>query len=77
VEDKFVCRNINWSSFPTMLCIFCGDVNTWIGVTQLLEGPPASGILLMWDRRIVEKIKECVREFIVACFFKNVEDGFS
>jgi len=25
----------------------------------------------------VEKIKECVREFIVACFFKNVEDGFS
>jgi hypothetical protein len=31
----------------------------------------------MWDRRIVEKIKECVREFIVACFFKNVEDGFS
>jgi hypothetical protein len=31
----------------------------------------------MWDRRIVEKIKECVREFIVAGFFKNVEDGFS
>jgi hypothetical protein len=31
----------------------------------------------MWDRRIVEKIKECVREFIVAYFFKNVEDGFS
>lgn len=37
----------------------------------------ASGrILLMWDRRVVEKIKECVREFMVACFYRNVENGF-
>lgn len=35
-----------------------------------------SGILLMWDRRVVEKIKKCVGEFTVACSFKNVEDGF-
>lgn len=33
--------------------------------------------LLIWDRRVVAKIKECVGEFIVACFFCSVEDGFS
>jgi hypothetical protein len=30
----------------------------------------------MWDRRVVEKIKECVGEFVVACSFRDVEDGF-
>jgi hypothetical protein len=29
----------------------------------------------MWDRRIVEKIEECVEDFSVACSFRNVEDG--
>lgn len=32
--------------------------------------------LLMWDRRVVEKVKECLREFTVACFYCNVENGF-
>jgi hypothetical protein len=31
----------------------------------------------MWDRRVVEKIEECVGEFIVACSFRNVDGGFS
>jgi hypothetical protein len=31
----------------------------------------------MWDRRVVEKIKECVGEFTVACSFRNIEDSFS
>lgn len=30
-----VCRKLNWSSFLAMLCEACGDVNMWIGVTQL------------------------------------------
>ena len=30
------------------------------------------GILLMWDRRVVEKIEDCVRKFVVACMFKSV-----
>jgi len=37
-----------------VLCIFCGDVNTWIGVTQLLEGPPVESCLCgiggLWRR---------------------------
>jgi len=35
------------------------------------------GILVMWDRRVVEKIYDCVGEFTVAYSSRNVEDGFS
>ena len=51
----------------------------WIGVILLQEGPPVES-LLIWDRRVVEKIKECVGEFLLPAFFfffGNVEDGFS
>jgi hypothetical protein len=51
-----------------VLCVVCRDVNIWIGVILLQEGPPVES-LLIWDRRVVEKIKDCVGEFIVACFF--------
>jgi endonuclease/exonuclease/phosphatase family metal-dependent hydrolase len=38
----------------------------------------ASGsILIMWDRRIVEKIEVYVGEFVVACSFRSVADNFS
>jgi hypothetical protein len=35
----------------------------------------SSGILLMWDRRVVSKIDVCIGSFVVACSFRNVEDG--
>ena len=34
----------------------------------------SSGILLMWDRRVVEKIEEAVGLFSISCRFKNVSD---
>ena len=34
------------------------------------------GILLMWDRRVVEKIEEAVGYFPILCRFKNVSDQF-
>lgn len=37
----------------------------------------SGGILVIWDGRVVEKIEECVGEYIVACSFINIEDGFS
>jgi len=37
----------------------------------------SGGILLMWDRRIVEKIDVYVGEFVVACSFRSVADDFS
>jgi hypothetical protein len=29
-------------------------------------------VLLMWDRKVVEKIEVYVGEFVVACSFRNV-----
>lgn len=34
------------------------------------------GILLMWDKRVVEKIEDCVGNFMVACSFRSVSDSF-
>jgi hypothetical protein len=34
----------------------------------------SNGISIMWDRRVVEKIDECVGEFTLAITFRNVED---
>ena len=36
----------------------------------------SGGILLMWNRRVVEKIKEAVGHFLISCRFKNVSDQF-
>ena len=33
------------------------------------------GILLMWDRWVVSRIESCLGRFVVACLFRNVEDG--
>ena len=34
------------------------------------------GVLVMWDRRMVEKIDEAVGRFSISCTFKNVVDHF-
>ena len=41
----FLCRNLNWSSLPVVLCIVCGGVNNWIDFIQLLVGPPVEPCL--------------------------------
>jgi hypothetical protein len=33
-------------------------------------------ILLMWDRRTVEKIEDCLGMYTVSCSFKSVSDNF-
>jgi hypothetical protein len=35
----------------------------------------SGGILLLWDRRVVSRIDSCMGNFVVACKFKNVDDG--
>jgi hypothetical protein len=37
----------------------------------------SGGILIVWDRRVVEKIDEWVGEFTLAVTFRNVEDHFT
>ena len=36
----------------------------------------SDGVLVMWDKRTMEKINEAVGRFSVSCKFKNVEDQF-
>ena len=36
----------------------------------------SGGILLMWDKRVVEKIEEAMGQFSILCRFKNVSDQF-
>ncbi|XP_059445313.1 uncharacterized protein LOC132177112 [Corylus avellana] len=36
----------------------------------------SGGMLMMWDRRVVECKEECVGHFTLACTFQNVEDSW-
>jgi hypothetical protein len=36
----------------------------------------SGGILIMWDRRVVEKVDECMRWYILAISLRNVDDNF-
>lgn len=36
----------------------------------------SGGVLVLFDKRVVEREQKCVGDFIVACSFKNLEDGF-
>ena len=36
----------------------------------------SGGILVVWDRRVVEKLEEAVGDFLVSCRFRNVGDNF-
>lgn len=35
----------------------------------------SGGVLLMWDKRVVEAVEDCVGNFSVACLFKHLLDG--
>jgi hypothetical protein len=35
----------------------------------------SGGILLMWDRRVVEKVEECIGRYSVACSLRNTGDN--
>jgi hypothetical protein len=65
----FACRKLSWNLFQKMWCVVCRGFSASRGTS--------SGILLIWDMMVVEKIKECVGEFTVACSFKNIDYGFS
>jgi hypothetical protein len=36
----------------------------------------SSGILIMWDRRAVEKVDDCVGRYTLAISLRNVDDNF-
>ncbi|KAG6666005.1 hypothetical protein CIPAW_01G000700 [Carya illinoinensis] len=47
-----------------------------VGWSYLPSKGASGGILIMFDKRVVERLEHCVGDFSVACFFVNIEDGF-
>lgn len=52
----------------------CGVVIKWVDLTYNLMG--LQEVLAMWDKRVFEKMEDCVGKFTVAYTSKNVVDGF-
>lgn len=46
------------------------------GVVLPSNGGASGGIVVMWDKRVVEKLEVCMGDFMVASSIKNVEDGY-
>ena len=36
----------------------------------------ACGVVVYWDKRVLQALKSKVVSFLVSCLFKNCEDGF-
>jgi hypothetical protein len=55
-----------------------GVVFMWIGCIWVYLGSrgASGGILLMWDRKVVEKIEEYMGRYVVACAFRSVSVNF-
>ncbi|XP_041012226.1 exodeoxyribonuclease-like [Juglans microcarpa x Juglans regia] len=47
----------------------------YVGWSYLPSEGAAEGVLLMWDKRVVEVTEECIGTYSVANLFKNVVDG--
>ncbi|KAG2701660.1 hypothetical protein I3760_06G055400 [Carya illinoinensis] len=63
---KFVSQTI-----VNSLCRF-----QYVGWVELVSKGASGGIIVMWDRRVVEMLDHYVGEFMVVCQFKSVDDGF-
>ena len=50
--------------------------NQHVDWTSLGSNGASSGILLMWDRRMVERVDEAVGYYSLSCKFRNVIDQF-
>lgn len=61
---------ISISIVRSLRSCFCVD---WVFLPSVAA---SGGVLVMWDRRVVDKMKEFIREHTVACSFRNVEDNF-
>ncbi|KAG6667899.1 hypothetical protein CIPAW_01G132400 [Carya illinoinensis] len=48
----------------------------FVGWIYLPSKGASGGILVMWDKRVVECIDEFIGEYSVGCSFKNSKDGF-
>ena len=51
--------------------------NIYVDWVYLASSGASGGMVVMWDKRVVEKVEEYIGSFLIACAFKCVSDGFS
>ena len=50
--------------------------NSFVDWEMLPTLGTAGGVLLLWDKRVLEKLDSVVCQFSVSCLWKGVSDGF-
>ncbi|KAG2666855.1 hypothetical protein I3760_15G085500 [Carya illinoinensis] len=50
---------------------------TYVDWAYLTVGGASGGVLVMWDRRVVERMEDFIGKYTVACSFRSVEDNFT
>ncbi|KAF5467563.1 hypothetical protein F2P56_017374 [Juglans regia] len=50
--------------------------NIYVDWVYLASSGASGGVVIMWDRRVVEKVEEYIGRYMVACSFKSVSDDF-
>ena len=50
--------------------------NSFVDWEMLPALGTAGGVLLLWDKRVLEKLDSVVCQFSVSCLWKGVSDGF-
>jgi hypothetical protein len=65
---------LNTVSRRIVRCLWDCNLVDWC----CLDSSEASGgILIMWDKRVVEKVVECVGDYTLVVSFRNVDDDSS
>lgn len=49
---------------------------SFVGWCYLPSSGASGGVLVMWDKRVVEMAEDCIGVFSMAVSFKNIEDGW-
>jgi hypothetical protein len=50
--------------------------NVYAGWEALPAGNTAGGIILMWDKKVLEKLDVHIGEYSVSCQWRSLDDGF-
>ncbi|KAG6666667.1 hypothetical protein CIPAW_01G048000 [Carya illinoinensis] len=50
---------------------------SFVGWCYLTSSGALGGVLVLWDKRVVELVEECIGKFSVAVSFKNIQDGWT
>ncbi|KAF5477381.1 hypothetical protein F2P56_004026 [Juglans regia] len=49
---------------------------SFVGWCYLASSWASGGVLVMWDKRVVEMVEDCTGSYSMAVIFRNIEDGW-